>query len=95
MNLEDLLLAESLEQDGWSLSRPRYGTEGQLEVIGWSGKKCGDHKFYILRCSKCGQDSELFGEGYFKSLKSNLVRGLVPCGCSNIPKWSKGITQYD
>ena len=35
-NLEDLIDPEyGLQQDEWSLTRPRFGTEGQLEVIGW------------------------------------------------------------
>lgn len=48
MNLEGVLDPEyGLQQDEWSLSKPRFGDEGQLEVIGWSGKYWGK-KLYIL-----------------------------------------------
>lgn len=88
MNLEDVIDPEyGLQQDEWSLTNPTFGEEGQLEVVGWSGKQ-GTNKFYILKCSKCPQDSELFGDGHFRSLKCSLVKGSVPCGCSK-PKWSK------
>ena len=88
MNLEDIVGEEGLQQDEWSLSKPSFGEEGQLEVVGWSGKR-KTHKYYVLRCSKCSQDSELFGEGYFRRLKGNLVSGQAPCGCSKKPQWSK------
>ena len=94
MNLEDVIDPEavnrvhSLQQDEWSLSKPTFGEEGQLEVVGWSGRD-GSHKYYILKCSKCSQDSELFGEGVFRSRKSSLANGNVPCGCAFNPKWTQ------
>lgn len=94
MNLEDVLDPEyGLQQDEWSLSKPTFGDEGQLEgpltVVGWNGRRGNGNKLYILKCSKCSQDSELFGDGYFRSTKSNLVNGQVPCGCSKTPRWSE------
>ena len=89
MNLQEILSEEGLQQDGWSLSQPSFGAECQLEVVGWSGKHGSGHKLYILICHKCNQDSELFGEGYFKSVKGDLVRRLLPCGCARSPRWSK------
>ena len=88
MHLEDLLGEGGLQQDEWSLTAPRFGKEGQLQVVGWSGKSHGN-KFYILKCGKCSQDSELFGEGYFKSKKNHLIRGRIPCGCSKNIQWSR------
>lgn len=94
MNLSDLIVMEQLQQDEWSLTggsegqSPNFGKEGQLSVIGWSGKQ-GCAKIYILKCRKCSQDTELFGEGYFRSLKGNLANGYLPCGCSSSPRWSK------
>jgi len=70
------------------LSKPRFGEEGQLEVVGWSGRQ-GFSKLYILKCNRCSEDCGLFGEGYFRSNKYNLVRGTIPCGCAFNPKWSK------
>ena len=90
MNFVDLVDEKGLQQDGWSLTKPVFGNEGQLEVVGWSGKNKSRAKFYLLKCKICSCDSELFGDGYFKSEKSSLV-GLsaIPCGCSRRPSWSK------
>jgi hypothetical protein len=97
VNLEDVLGPEygpvnsvhSLQQDDYSLSGVVFGEEGQIEVVGWSGRNKAGNKFYILKCNKCSKDSELFGEGYFRSLKGSLVKGRVPCGCSKRPQWTK------
>ena len=90
MNLEDVLDPEyGLQQDDYSLSGVVFGEEGQIEVVGWSGRSKGGGKLYILKCNKCSQDGELFGEGYFRSRKDNLVSGKVPCGCGRSPRWSK------
>lgn len=88
MNLEDLLDESGLRQDEWSLTAPTFGKEGQLTVVGWSGKRVR-RKYYILKCSVCSQDTELLGEGYFRSPKNSLVRGQIPCGCATSPQWSK------
>lgn len=91
MNLKDLLDPEyGLQQDKWSLGRPKFGDEGQLQVIGWSMWTRNSHKLYILKCEKCSKDTELFGEGYFKSQKSSISKaGQIPCGCSKNPKWTE------
>lgn len=89
MNLEDVLDSEyGLQQDEWSLSKPRFGKENQLEVVGWSGKAIRI-KYYILKCNICSEDKELFGNGYFGSFKGSLVKGALPCGCAPSPKWTK------
>lgn len=50
MNLEDVIdPAYGLQQDEWSLSKPKFGEHGQLEVVGWSGRE-HNKKWYILRC---------------------------------------------
>lgn len=94
MNLVDLIDENGLQQDDWSLTRPKFGKEGQLEVIGWNGYvKDGNKrkKLYILSCKVCSTtDTELFGEGYFSSKKNALVNlNQIPCGCSKKPLWSK------
>lgn len=89
MNLEDLLDENDLQQDEWSLTASTFGKDNQLTVVGWSGRD-GGNKFYILKCSVCSEDSELFGGGYFRSKKSNFAYGTkVPCGCGKSPRWSK------
>lgn len=88
MNLEDVIDTEyGLLQDDWTLTNPAFGNEGQLRVIGWSGR-LGTAKCYILECDICKNDSELFGDGIFRSLKTNLNKGRLACGCSRT-LWSK------
>lgn len=89
MNLEDVLDPEyGLQQDEWSLTKPTFGEEGQLQVVGWSGRT-HRQKQYILRCSVCEEQSELFGGGLFKATKSQIVNNaVIPCGCSNHVRWN-------
>ena len=95
MNLEDVIDPEAvnsvhaLQQDDYSLSGVAFGEENQLQVVGWSGRDRSGAKYYVLECIKCSKDSELFGAGYFRSLKGALVRGQIPCGCSKRVEWSK------
>lgn len=89
MNLEDVIDPEyGLQQDEWSLTRPKFGDQGQLEVIGWSGRNKSGNKLYLARCDVCAQDHELFGDGVFKSLKGSLMCEQIPCGCSCRVKWT-------
>lgn len=92
MNLVDLLDEDGLKQDEWSLTAPTFGKEGQLTVVGWSGKSYGT-KYYILKCNKCSEDTELFGDGHFKSLRGHLSTGAIPCNCARSYRWSK--CQYE
>lgn len=95
MNLEEVLDPEyGLQQDEWSLTKPTFGDEGQLQVIGWSGrnKTVNGAKYYVLKCMGCLADEDLFGESYFKSTKRHLTEGKLPCGCGRSPRWS--ISQY-
>lgn len=64
---------------------------GVLTVLGCNNLK-GSKKSYILCCSICSEDKELFPP-YFESKKSNLNNGRVPCGCSKSCKWS--MLQYE
>ncbi len=72
MNLEDLVDKNGLMQDKYSLSEMTFGKDCQLTVVGWNGKH-RTNKIYILKCDKCSADPELFGEGYFSSLKYNTL----------------------
>lgn len=88
MDLNEVIVLGILREDEWSINKPKFGDKGQLEVVGWSGRK-SRNKLYIVKCSICSQDPDLFGEGYFRSLKGGLVTGQIPCGCSRSPQWSK------
>lgn len=90
MNLQDLVDKDGLQQDDWSVIAPVFGKDGQVIVVGWCGRQgSGGNKYYILKCDKCSKDSELFGDGYFKSTKGNLARGGLPCSCSGKVNWTR------
>ena len=92
MNLEDVLDPEyGLQQDEWSLGRHKFGKDSQLTVIGWSGRT-RNVKQYVVQCDICALDTELHGEGYFKSPKSTL-NSCIPCGCSSRHMWNAA--QYE
>lgn len=89
MNLEDVIDPEyGLQQDEWSLTTPTFGKDNQLTVVGWSGKALSNKRYLVL-CSICKNDPEIFGEGYFKITKNNLIRGRIPCGCSTLSQISE------
>ena len=66
-----------------------FGENNQVEVVGWFGERRGNGKLYTVKCSECTKDPELFGDGYFKSTKSHLLAGSIPCGCSKKVAWSE------
>lgn len=87
MNLEKLIDPEfGFCQDAYC--GETFGPKDQLTIVGWSGKQ-GTTKLYLVRCEICSEDSDLFGEGYFRIIKSEINKGTLPCGCSRITKWSK------
>lgn len=61
---------------------------GVLKVVGVSGvDRWGASKF-ICECSLCSKDRELFPDN-FKSGKTTLIKGSLPCGCSKKPEWTE------
>lgn len=88
MDLKDIIGDSELQQNEYSLSRPTFGKDNQLGIVGWYGKSNANN-VYILKCSICSQDSELYGEGYFRGTRTHLISGRLPCGCSKSPKRSK------
>lgn len=89
MNLVSIdKLENGVHLDAWSASSPTFGENDQLTVLGWTYIRPGVRQ-YIVKCRVCEKDPEMFGDGYFKTVKGSLVRGVVPCGCSNIPMWSQ------
>lgn len=69
-----------------------FGEKSQLKVLGWVEKKRDSYgkykKIYLLECSICKQDKQLFGDAVFKASKSNLTAGRCPCGCAVKPVWT-------
>ena len=64
-----------------------FGEGGHLTVVGWSVRR-GNPKLYLVKCSVCEQDKELFGDGVFQIRKAELLRGVLPCGCSINRRWT-------
>lgn len=90
MNLVDIIDPEyGLQQDEYTLSNVIFGKDQQLKLIGWSGRDKYQIKLYVAECSICKNDPELFGDGVFRTRKSHIKSGKVPCGCSVKPEWSK------
>ena len=46
-------------------------------------------KSYILTCSVCSVDEELWPYGSITATKGNLTKFQSPCGCAKSPKWSR------
>lgn len=75
---------DSLLQD--SFSGLLFGEENQITVLGHYQE--GYKKTYIVCCSICNQDVELFNKGMFTTSRGHLKSGKLPCGCSKVPKWN-------
>lgn len=61
---------------------------GVLTVVGVSIEKSNGAAKFICECSMCSADNELFPYN-FSTTKGSLIKGYVPCGCSNKPKWTE------
>lgn len=66
----------------------KFGEFGQVEILSVIDK-IQYTKIYSVKCSICAQDVELFGNGIFKTHRSNILKGYLPCGCGARPLWSK------
>lgn len=60
-----------------------------LEVLYWDGARQNGVKVYTVSCSVCSKDTELFGDGLFKTTKHSLTDGKIPCGCAPARKWTQ------
>ena len=59
-----------------------------LIVLGWT-RMVGSRRKYLIKCSECAKDPELFGEGLFETSKESLDRNYKPCGCGSSYRWSE------
>lgn len=86
MNYEDF---DEIFTDGDDFIGKYFGKHDHLQVVGWSGKQ-HNHRLYVVRCLICSSsDPELFGDGLFKSLKVNLMKGQLPCGCAKSVRYTE------
>lgn len=67
----------------------KFGPLAQLTVMGYYSSINTKKIRYILQCSICKEDPELFGDGLFDMQWGNIKMGNMPCGCSISPKWSE------
>lgn len=86
MNLEYIAETEILNQD--EHTGKIFGNLQQLTIVGWRGRKF-TNKSYIVTCSICSLDEEVFGQGLFSSTLNSLHKGRLPCGCAEHPRWTK------
>lgn len=79
----------------------RYGTRGQIEVLGWDGisrypklKNGKDGvRLYTILCHDCKEkDSKLYNDGIYLKALGTLRQGHDPCNCSRYHK--KTFQQY-
>lgn len=54
--------------------------DGRLEVLGYI-EHSRHGKIYLVHCKICAEDIEQYGDGNFKIYDSNILKGVVPCGC--------------
>lgn len=81
-------LIEEVPEDQWNMVQKDFmGKEfptpkgGLLKVTGVSKEN------FILNCSICSEDKELWSRGSILCTKNNLIQGRTPCGCSKHPTW--------
>lgn len=68
----------------------RFGADSQVEVISWLGyRRLKKDKLYLIKCHKCAEDPELWGDGTFEYTKGHLNEGKLPCGCTKTIYWTK------
>lgn len=66
----------------------KFGEFGQVEILSVIGK-VQYTKVYSAKCNICAEDEELFGDGVFKTHRSNILKGYLPCGCGARPLWNE------
>lgn len=74
---------KNIQQDNWSRQRPNKQTiKGGIQtVIGWVDKNKSFNKIYLVHCTHCEKDKELYGDGLFLTTKGHF-KNRVCCGCS-------------
>lgn len=63
----------------------RFGKNNQVTVV-TKGVVSGE---YIVQCSECAKDPELFGDGTFRVRKFDLINRSTGCGCAKRVVWTE------
>lgn len=66
-----------------------FPDQPSLELLGHA--RCPDSGYfhYYVKCWKCLEDPELFGDAIFRTTKQALDQGIVSCGCSSRRNWTE------
>lgn len=80
MDLKDFNISQEdlVKDDLYGYTLPKNNS---CKVVGQHGKS-RSNKYYYVKCNTCAADPELYGDGIFRIVKTNLMSGRVPCGCS-------------
>lgn len=73
----DITAEDLIEDDLYEYKLPKNNA---CKVIGQFGKYRSNRYYYVF-CETCAEDPELYGDGIFRSVRTNLMSGRVPCGC--------------
>lgn len=86
MNNNTLRVIETLTSNMKDFLGSEFNTPkgGVVRVESLLGKEdfIGGSNVYLLSCSICSEDTELWSVGSIYSKKGNLLSGKIPCGCS-------------
>lgn len=82
---------QTVEQKIRGMNKILQKVQPTLTAIGFELK--GKKYVYLLECSICSKDKELFPDGSLRGYKGNLERGQQSCGCSPTYKWDERQTK--
>ena len=83
---ERLLFTSSLKLIGKEYQTPKGGI---LTIKGVHNQKKRRNLNYILHCSICSKDEELWPDGSIYATRAVLDKGGIVCGCGLNPKWTE------
>lgn len=69
----------------------RFGESGQYEVLKYLGviRPRNYSAYWKVKCHKCAEDSELWGNAEFEVLSASIKNNFgPPCGCKRSPHWT-------
>lgn len=83
---KDVMLTKRQQEFiGSQFPTPKGGVLTVVAVIENGGNKL----VLEIECSICSQDIDLWPKGSIFSYRPNINKGIIPCGCSSRPRWSR------
>jgi len=87
------MLTDTSSVDITQKSTGSYGfifpDQPSLELLGHARCPETGYFHYYVKCWKCLEDPELFGDAVFRTTKQALDFGIVSCGCSARRNWTE------